>query len=255
VSKIKDSLAGQTRQFADDLQILLGQTVCDFAKVDGRILSGGNQAIVGTNLQDLGSRPIRIRSSADVPLWIDVVAYLMLDEDESRFLTVRSSVCGLSVGDPAESVLHYDFERNKARYTEAHLQVNGRHQALERMLSQLGRKEVDALAKIHLPVGGRRFRPALEDVLECLVDEGLAIPKTGWREVLDTSRRDYRRKQISAVVRRNPGTAIRELERLGYVVAHPDDSRSKAMILKLIGRPPKQRAAMDDDVPQRRTAR
>jgi hypothetical protein len=35
--------------------------VCDFAKVDGRILPGGAQAIVGTNLQDFTSGPIRVR--------------------------------------------------------------------------------------------------------------------------------------------------------------------------------------------------
>jgi hypothetical protein len=123
---------------------------------------------------------------------IDVSAYLMLDEDEERFLTVRSSVCALLVGQPAELVLHYDFQRDKTQYTEAHLQVYGRHQTLEQLLGELGRKEVDALAKIHFPVGGRRFRPSLEDLLECLVDEGLAEPKSGWRDVLNSSRRDYR---------------------------------------------------------------
>jgi hypothetical protein len=249
---MKNGLAQQTRQFADNLQDLLGQTVCDFAKVDGRILPGGSQAIVGTNLQELASRPIRLRSRADMPLWIDVFAYLMLDEDENRFLTVRSSVCALSVGDPASLVLHYDFERNKAQYTEAHLQVYGRHSTLERFLSQLGRKEVDALAKMHLPVGGRRFRPALEDLLECLIDEGLADAKSGWRDALNESRRLYRLKQISASVRRHPGTAIRELERLGYVIGHPQDSRSKALILKLVGRPPRQRTSSDQVARARR---
>jgi len=234
---------------------LLGQTVCDFAKVDGRILPGGAQAVVGTNLEDLTSRPIRVRSRADIPLWIDVTAYLMLDEDENQFLTVRSSVCALSVGDPTELVLHYDFQRNKAQYTEAHLQVYGRHRTLERLLGQLGRKEVDALAKIHLPVGGRRFRPALEDLLECLIDEGLADPRSGWRDVLNESRRDYRMKQVSAAVRRNPGTAIRELERLGYAIAHPRDSRSKSLILRLIGRPPTQRMAPSDETSKGRTER
>jgi hypothetical protein len=237
VSKTKDGLAPQTRRFADNLQALLGQTVCDFAKVDGRILPGGTQAIVGTNLEDFTSRPIPVRSRAETPLWIDVTAYLMLDEDEGRFLTVRSSVCALLVGHPGELVLHYDFQRDKEQYTEAHLQVYGRHRTMEQLLGELGRKEVDALAKIHLPVGGRRFRPSLEDLLECLVDEGLAEPKSGWRDVLNTSRRDYRLKQISAAVRRNPGTAIRELERLGYAVAHPQDSRSKALILRLVGVP------------------
>ncbi|MEV6349990.1 hypothetical protein [Actinoplanes sp. NPDC051851] len=149
---MRNGLAPQTRQFAEDLQILLGRTVCDFVKIDGRILPGGTQAIVGTNLSDFTSRPIRLRSSAETPVWIDVSAYLMLDPDE-----------------------------------------------------------------------------------------GLADPKADWRDVLDGSRREYRLKQIRAAVRRHPGTAIRELERLGYAVAHPRDSRSRALILRLVGRVPTQR--------------
>jgi hypothetical protein len=243
----KDGLVRQTRQFADSLQALLGQTVCDFARVGGRLLADGKQAVVGTNLEGFSSRPARLRSRAGAPLWIDLIVYLMLDEVESRFLTVRSSVCALLVGDPPEMVLHYDFQRDKQRYTEVHLQIHGRHRALEHLLGELGRKEVDALAKLHLPVGGRRFRPALEDLVECVVDEGLVEPKPGWREVLHESRSAYRQKQIGALVRRNPGIAARELERLGYAVRHPTDSDRKALILKLAG-PPTQRSAPADDM-------
>jgi hypothetical protein len=255
VTRTKDGLAPQTRRFADELQALLGRTVCDFVRVGGRILPDGKQAIVGTNLEDFTSRPIRVRSQAHTPLWIDVIAYLMLDEDEERFLTVRSSVCALLVGDPAETVLHYDFQRDKEQYAEAHLQVYGRHQALERLLGDLGRKETAALGKLHLPVGGRRFRPALEDVLECLVDEGMADPKPGWHDVLNESRRTYRLNQVKATVRRHPGTAIRELERLGYAVAHPQDSRSRSLILRLLGRVPKPRPAPPDEMADKQRRR
>ena len=147
----KDGLAPQTRRFADNLQSLLSRTVCDFAKVDGHVLPNGVQSFVGTDIEGPVSRPIRLRSRASTPLWIDVSAYLMLDEDEARFLTVRSSVCALLVGDSPETLLHYDFERDKAHYTEAHIQVYGRHSRFEQFLSELGRKPVDALAKIHLP--------------------------------------------------------------------------------------------------------
>lgn len=75
---------------------------------------------------------------------------------------------------------HDGHQQEQERYTEAHVQVHARHTALERLLGGLGRKEVDALTKIHLPVGGRRFRPALEDLLECLIDEGGVEPHDGW---------------------------------------------------------------------------
>ncbi|MET7400417.1 hypothetical protein ABZS66_43715 [Dactylosporangium sp. NPDC005572] len=253
MSKAKDALFPQTERFAERLQTLLNRTVCDFAKVDGRILPIGSQSIVGTNLEDFTSRPVRLRSLADTPLWLDVSAYLMLDEDEGQFLTVRSSVCALLVSDPPEDVLHYDYQREKERYTEAHVQVHARHTALEQLLGELGRKEVDALAKIHLPVGGRRFRPALEDLLECLIDEGVVEPHDGWYEELQNSRLEYRFKQVAAAVRRNQGTAIRELERLGYTVAAPTESRRKAIIRRLLG--PSGSPANDDSRPKGRPRR
>jgi hypothetical protein len=230
----RNSLAARSRHFADDLQALLNRTVCDYAKVDVRILPGNTRSIVGTNLAVTKAQPIRLRSRASTPLWIAVIARLALDDDEGQFLTNLSSVCALSVGEPPEEVLHYNFERGKADYTEAHLQIHGRHEGLERHLGELGRKEVNALAKIHLPVGGRRFRPSLEDLLECLIDEGLVEPQEGWRNTLRESRREYRLRQVAAAVRRHHGTAIRELTRLGYTVAPPRDEQRQALIHRLI---------------------
>jgi hypothetical protein len=77
-------------------------------------------------------------------------------------------------------------------------------------------------------VGGRRLRPALEDIVECLIVEGLVEPKAGWRSVLDRTRKQYRRRQVSAVVRRNPTTALKELRRLGYTVASSEDGQARS---------------------------
>lgn len=215
------------------MQDLLNRTVCDHARV-GVKLPPGNQAIVGTRLDGLTSQPIRMRSAARTDIWVDVNCRLALDEDEGKFLAVQGSFCGLYVGNPPDLLLHYDFEREKERYTEAHVQVCARHPALERYLAELGRKEVNGLHKIHLPVGGRRFRPALEDLLECLVLEGLVEPKGDWQVVLDESRRSYRLKQVAAVVRRNVGSAVRELERLGYTVSPPKENNLVTRIRHLV---------------------
>ncbi|MBM7078099.1 hypothetical protein [Micromonospora humida] len=239
MTRSRNGLTPQARQFADTLQALLNRTVCDHARIGAKITP--EQAVVGTRLEALTSTPVRMRSAGDTNIWIDVQCYLSLDGDEGRFLTVQGSVCGLYLGDdPPDLLLHYDFEREKDRYTEAHIQVCAAHPTLERLLAELGRKPTNGLQKIHLPVGGRRFRPALEDLLECLIVEGLVRPKPGWQEVLDRTRIDYRRKQIAAVVRRNTGTAQAELERLGYQVVPPDDQRLRAQIARLIARKPRR---------------
>jgi hypothetical protein len=49
------------------------------------------------------------------------------------------------------------------------------------------------------------------------------------------------------VVRRNQGTAIRELERLGYTVDRPKDSLMRSLISRLV-RAPQQRPAPHDEL-------
>jgi hypothetical protein len=72
------------------------------------------------------------------------------------------------------------------------------------------------LHKLHLPVGGRRFRPALEDVLEFLVNEGIVVASTGWKGVLDKSRNEFRERQLRASIARNHEIAADELKACGY---------------------------------------
>lgn len=213
----RPDIGAAARQFAATLQDLLNRTVCDHAKIVAKLDDG--HATVGTRLDSrLKSHPVRMRSDTPVRLSIDVSCQLTFDEDEGLFLTVKRSYCGVYLGAEADDILlHYDFERDKERYAEAHLQVCARHEGLEGLRRAQGRK--DGLAKIHLPVGGRRLRPAIEDLVECLIVEGLVTPKDGWKPVLDRTRDEYRKRQLSAAVRRSPGTAIRELERLGYAVA------------------------------------
>lgn len=233
------------RGFAQKLQDLLNHTVCDHGRVGAVVEPHG--ATVGTNLDKLTlqSAPARLRSQAKIPIWIDVSGKLMFDTGEGLFLTVRTSYVGVYLGTDAEDpVLHYDFERGKAKYTEAHVQVYGRHEPLEGYLSEVGAK--DRLAKLHLPVGGRRFRPSLEDIIEFLVAEKMVNAKAGWDDVVDEERREYRRKQIAAVVRRNHGSAIKELKRLGYTILPPNDEGVRVKIAALIA--PKPRQSEDEDL-------
>lgn len=85
-------------------------------------------------------------------------------------------------------------------------------------LSQEDRKP----SKLHLPVGGRRFRPCLEDIIEFCIVEGIVEPHNrDWREVIDDKRDQFYRRQLKAAVRQYPLEAVLALERLGYNVSEP----------------------------------
>jgi hypothetical protein len=79
----------------------------------------------------------------------------------------------------------------------------------------------DALGKMHLPTGTRRFRPTVEDVVEFLVVEGIVEARDGWERVLNASRDRFHRRQLHAVIRRHPDLAAEQLRIQGYRIDDP----------------------------------
>lgn len=70
---------------------------------------------------------------------------------------------------------------------------------------------------IHIPVGGARFRPCLEDLLEMLIVEfGVECAAENWRQILAEGRRRWRAYQLIAAVNDNPPLAAETLRELGY---------------------------------------
>lgn len=78
---------------------------------------------------------------------------------------------------------------------------------------------------LHFPLGGDRFRPALEDVLQVLVVELGVEPATKeWRQVLEEARERWRHTQLRAAVRDNPQAAAETLvDEFGYKILPPPD--------------------------------
>jgi hypothetical protein len=70
------------------------------------------------------------------------------------------------------------------------------------------------LQNLHLPVGGFRFRPCLEDFLEFVIDEEMIPGRDGWREALNPTRSDNQMKQFRGLVARYPEEARVVLDRL-----------------------------------------
>lgn len=73
-------------------------------------------------------------------------------------------------------------------------------------------------ADLHLPMGGPRFRPALEDVLHMAVEEFGIDHEPGWVDSIEDGREDWRRIQTRAAVRDAPEDAAEALRTIGYEV-------------------------------------
>jgi hypothetical protein len=222
-------LEAQARAFADDISRLLNTTVTNGIRLSafiaphlraGTVLVGngvGRQRITPISIAlTLGTRPPHA--------WLDAAYTLQLDE-EGVHLTVSRSRFGLYLDDDMTRVLaHWDYEREPVNdYPAAHVQVAGESEHFNE-LCNLARERLGldcpsrSLGEFHFPVGGRRYRPTIEDVIEFLIVERLVEWHPGWRESIDERRRDWEVRQLRAAVRRNPDVAIEELGVDGHLI-------------------------------------
>jgi hypothetical protein len=224
-------LEKKSREFKNELDELLNRTVCTGISLKSIVTPASPQrAVVGYKItkdnQDLTKGiPVTIDDS-DPRFYLGLSIRLAPDEQQS-YLMVESSVMILAiaadVADDANVLLHYDYERGKHErdnYPEAHLQVHASSSAWREAAQRLDGKD-RLLERLHLPVGDRRFRPTLEDLIEFLVREKLAKARRRWERAIDDGRSRFQDKQLKAAVRRQPDVAIEALERLDYSVKRP----------------------------------
>jgi hypothetical protein len=206
VADVRQLAAG----FAATIRDLLNGTVCDGITLQAYVYKPDHVLVgYGLSRESLEVQPFRLRVGRGRPHgWLEISYRLRLDA-EGEYLTAVSSYAGVYANDSARSLLcHVDYERDKPHgYPEAHLQVEGASTALAAWRLTDGTRD-RALRDLHFPVGGRRYRPALEDVIEFLIVERLAAGRPGWQRVLNASRDDFRRRQLRAAIRRDMPTAI-----------------------------------------------
>jgi len=144
--------------------------------------------------------------------------FKMAADDAGSYPMIRSSVLYLAADpDGAQLMLHYDYERDKpGGYPEAHLQVCATSEAWEEVTKRRGPRGRQ-LERLHLPVGGRRFRPTVEDLIEFLITEKLADGNPGWQEHVRRGREGFERRQLRAAIRRHPEDATSALRDLGHI--------------------------------------
>jgi hypothetical protein len=219
------NLEAESRRFANDLQSLLNNTVCKGVSLTSIITEDDpTRAVVGYRITkrtfaDIRAIPITI-SNRPPKLYLGLSMRLAPDR-ERRYLMVVSSVTIVAtakdVEDEANILLHSDYERDKGDgYPEAHMHLQASSGAWDSVRRLDGTDPF--LHELHLPVGGRRFRPILEDLIDFLVYERLVHthPQCG-KTIVD--RRDaFYEKQLRAAVRRNPVPAIEQLREDGYDV-------------------------------------
>lgn len=215
---------------------MLNNTVCDGVRLTAVLRDDIAGLKAGMNIgykisrrdQDLRSGIPLTLSKKPAKFYLGFYMHLEVDA-EGAFMTVKESMTLLAL-DPALSreLFHYDYQRDKhlqeKGYPEAHIQMSASSADWEIAGQRAGQDDLP-LPHMHLPVGpvgGRRFRPTLEDVIEFLIVEGLVDHRDKWKDALNKTRQPYQELQLKAAVRRNQQLAIEALEMEGWTVTRDE---------------------------------
>lgn len=218
MNQLQRDLERQAKQFAGEIADLLNGTVTDGIRLDCGFYSHGSQrqAIVTYKLDRVNRRgepiPLKI-SRAPARLSLRVFHALRMDDEGHRLANTKSTH-GLYVQHKSAFAYHYERDPNND-YPVAHLHIDGKAKRLQRVLDAAGRAK-DRPTDLHLPVGGPRYRPSLEDLIEFCIVERLVKARAGWRQLLRESREKSHEQQLRSAVRNNPGIAADALISLGW---------------------------------------
>ena len=158
------------------------------------------------------------------------VNYRCCADSSGQYLTIEESSYRLGIKDVTDPLLRVEYDRNiarGARLPAAHIQLHAHrdetawlmvHADEARPRERWRRDRVPRLAELHLPVGGDRFRPCMEDVLTVAITEfGIAKRQGAWKAI-EEGRAEWRRLQLRAAVRDCPDVAAEVLRSLGWSV-------------------------------------
>jgi hypothetical protein len=139
-----------------------------------------------------------------------------------RYLAVKESSYDLLAELDRTPVLRIHYVRDPQGKPAAHVHVHAHRGALTHLMSQSGHAHPHDMSSLHIPVGGSRFRPCLEDFIQFLISECQFDSRDGGRAHVADGRERWRRRQIATVVRDAPEEAVRALRGLGYTVEGAD---------------------------------
>lgn len=222
----------QARQFAGRLTVTVRELVPDCAPFVARLLveKRRRKATRVVVVQDPATGiPLAVEGRPILTLKVEY--YCSLDTSGEWLATDEAHIkvhAGSTASD--EPLFHYHYRRKaNPDLAAAHLHVYAHRDALSHVMASSGSATRRGRAKstgqavprtrdLHFPLGGHRFRPCLEDVLEMLVLELGVDHPDGALSALREGRAEWRRNQTRTVVRDDPDEVIRYLNDLGYDV-------------------------------------
>lgn len=230
----EESLEAQAERFAASITSTVRNIAPDCDPFATKVMTKRDGA-EGFTVRQAPAEGILLRIDGE-PLFRLIVAYKCSLDSVGHYLAVDDARVKVHAIGEREPLFRYEYDRDATDdMPAAHIQVHAHRDAFAHVMSKAGTStargkrratqgDVPRVADLHFPVGGHRFRPCLEDVLEMLVTE-FGVDSTRERiAALHDGREVWRRAQVGAVVRDAPHEAIRVLSELGYEIQLKQDA-------------------------------
>lgn len=223
------SLGEQAAEFANKMTALTRGVLHEDSPRFHAVNMGSRIRVAPIDEQEVERRiPIHIDGVQRLSL---LARYYCCWDGANQFLAADASDIHLFYEGITDPLLRLEYVRKDEDPPGAHLHVHAHRDEMAFLLrlAEKGRpaqkmkqrKPLPRLAEMHLPVGGHRMRPALEDVLLFLHREVAIDVAPSWQAVLKEHLEDWRRLQLRSAVRDAPEEAVEVLRALGYTVEPP----------------------------------
>jgi hypothetical protein len=218
----------QATEFAESLTTTVRAIALDCDPFTALLMSK-KDGTEGFTVRQEPTGGIVLRVGGD-PLFRLMVAFHCTLDRVGRYLAVDDAKIKVYAEGDKQPLFRYEYDRDAVQdMPAAHIQFHAHRDAFAYVMNRAGEasargkrrarlNQVPRIEDLHFPVGGHRFRPCLEDVLEMLALEfGVDATPQGLAALRD-GRERWRRSQVGTVVRDAPDEAIRVLADLGYRV-------------------------------------
>ena len=212
-ASLQPSLVKQAERFGDDVT---------------KVVNGAFG--IDPNVQVIESQGRLVIKMLPVPLKVkgEELATLTMSircgpDTADTYIAVEKSSYIVAARVTREPIIRFDYDRDAHSKPSSHVQIHAHRGELTALLSKAGHKTPHSIAALHIPTGGPRFRPSIEDIAEFLIADWGFDGATGWHDVIEKNRISYRRIQARSVVRDVPEDAAAVLTELGYKVTPPAD--------------------------------
>lgn len=221
-----EGLAAKAAEFAQQLGGMLARTLPQSPNVDVQAIVGENSFVIEPSKTDGSGARVPLFVNGDKLAELSVRLYLDADSTGTFLKNVRTDCAAYSVLD-RQPLFRMDYRADMDSAPVAHWQFHAERGALTHLLSmaQAHRPRSVAaphmLSRLHFPVGGERFRPCVEDLVEFVIRECGVGSVPGWRRAVDEGRESWRRIQLRTVVRDLQSEAASVLAREGWTITPP----------------------------------